>query len=66
MWAVLVALGIGQMLIDFVFWAHMLHMPLEVGPFDMMAAGTLVVFTGILGYAMGYVGGIVWNKVHRV
>jgi len=62
----MIALGLGQMIVDFIFWAHMLHMQIIVGPFDMMATVVLVICTAVLGYVFGYVGGIVWNKVHRV
>ncbi len=63
-WALMVFLGVAQMLMDFVFWAHMLHIPITVGPFDTSAAAVLVVMTYALGYALGYAGARVWKKVH--
>lgn len=65
LWAVLVLTGIAQMLYDFVLWAHMIHLPIIIGPFDLVAAATLVLFTAISGYVMGYVGAWVWNRIHR-
>lgn len=63
-WSVAVLLGVGQMMVDFIFWAHMIHIPVIIGPFEAVAALTLVVFTAVVGYIIGYVGTWVWNKVH--
>ena len=64
-WAVLVALDVAQMMYDFIMWAHMIHIPIVIGPFDGTAALTLVVMTAVMGYVMGYLGAWVWNKVHK-
>ena len=34
--------------------------------FDITAALTLIVITAIIGYVFGYIGAIIWNKLHRV
>ena len=65
-WSILVLLSWGQPIYDFILWAHMIHLPLVIGPFDITAAVTLVVLTAIIGYVMGYVFAILWNKVHKV
>jgi len=62
-WAILVALGVVQVIYDFVLWAHMIHLPITIGPFDLTATVTLIVITAIAGYVMGYVGSWVWNKM---
>ncbi|MFA6608308.1 MAG: hypothetical protein WCT07_00105 [Candidatus Paceibacterota bacterium] len=64
LWSVLVFLGVGQTLIDFVLWMHMIHLPYVVGPFELTAALTLIVMTTILGYCIGYTISLVWNKIH--
>lgn len=64
LWSILVALGWGQPLINFVLWAHMIHMQYNVGPFNVTAALTLVVLTAIVGYVIGYILAIIWNKFH--
>lgn len=66
MWSLLVLLGIAQAIYDFVLWAHMIHLAITVGPFEATAAATLVVFTAIMGYVLGYASALVWNRVHRV
>jgi hypothetical protein len=63
-WAILVATGIGQVLYDFVLWAHMIHLAITIGPFDAVAAVTLVLMTAVLGYIGGYIGSLVWNRLH--
>ena len=65
LWALLVLLGWAQPLMDFVFWAHMINPVYLVKAFDPKAAATLVVITFIMGYAFGFVGALLWNKLHR-
>jgi len=64
-WAALVAAGWAQPLIDFIFWAHMIRPVCVIGPFDAVAAGALLLTTFWLGYVFGFVGGSLWNKLHR-
>ena len=64
-WAGLVMLGLAQPIYDFILWAHMIHLPIVIGPFDTSAAVTLVIMTAIMGYVMGWVGAWVWRKLHR-
>ncbi len=64
-WALLVFLGFAQTIYDFILWAHMIHLPLTVGPFDLSAAIVLILLTTAVGYIFGYLGACVWNRVHR-
>jgi hypothetical protein len=64
LWAILVAIGLGQALLDFVLWAHMIHVTWIVGPFEAKAAITLIILTSMGGFAAGYLFAWVWNKVH--
>ena len=36
-----------------------------VKPFDPMAAVVLIVITAVIGYIFGFVGAIIWNRLHR-
>ncbi|HEX7516816.1 MAG TPA: hypothetical protein VF345_05960 [Chthoniobacterales bacterium] len=65
-WSLLVAVGWAQPFIDFIFWAHMIRSIYVIKPFDAVAAGTLIIVTAGMGYVVGYVGAIVWNKLHRM
>ena len=64
-WSMLVATGLGQILYDFILWAHMIHVAARVGPFDLNASITLIVVTAILGYVIGYIASLVWNRMHQ-
>ena len=64
-WAFLVFSGFAQSIYDFILWAHMIHLSLTIGPFDGKAALTLIVVTSMMGYAFGYVGAWIWNRVHQ-
>jgi hypothetical protein len=64
-WSLLVLSGLAQMIYNFILWAHMIHLTITVGPFDATAAATLVVFTSVMGYIVGYIASWVWNRVHR-
>jgi MFS superfamily sulfate permease-like transporter len=64
LWGLLVLSGFAQVLVDFVFWAHMIHLDYVVGPFDFGAFITLVVFTGLVGLVFGVGFAKVWNWAH--
>jgi len=64
-WSILVALGLAQPLLDFIFSIHMLANPYQVTGFDVTKAGILVVITFMVGYVVGYIFANVWNKVHK-
>lgn len=61
-WAMLVALGWAQPVINFVFWAHFITPPWQIEPFALGRAGILVGFTFIVGLVVGIGGGWLWNK----
>ena len=65
LWALLVALGWAQAVIDFVFWLHFLRPVYVVGPFNPGIALILIAITAAIGYAFGYLFGALWNWVHR-
>lgn len=65
LWSLLVLSGFAQALYEFIMWAHMIHLAVIIGPFDLTAAVTLVIVTTIVGSVMGYIGALVWNRFHR-
>lgn len=65
LWCLLVLVGAAQPLLDFVFWAHSLKSAFVVEPFDAVRAVVLLVVTFLIGWAMGAVFAVAWNRVHR-
>lgn len=64
-WSVLVALGVAQVLINFVFSLHMLVMPIVVMPFNLVKALGLIIITFIVGYIFGWLMAFFWNKCFK-
>jgi hypothetical protein len=65
LWSLLVLLGWAQPIIDFIFWAHMIKPIYFVKAFDPVAAITLIVITAVIGYIFGFLGAVIWNRLHR-
>ncbi len=65
LWALLVASGFAQPVIDFIFWLHFIRPVWVIEGFDGGRALGLVALTGTVGYASGAVFAIVWNRLHR-
>ena len=63
-WAILVALGWAQSLVNFSLWAHMVNMPVIIKAFDLSAAVTVIVVATIVGYVIGYAFARIWNQTH--
>jgi hypothetical protein len=64
-WSLLVAFGVAQALYDWVLRLHMLQIPITVLPFSLSMAVMLVIFTGIVGYLLGYCFGVIWNAIQK-
>ena len=65
LWSVLILLGWAQPLVNFSMWAHMVKSGPVFGPFDAVAALTVIVIASCIGYAVGFIISTVWNKVHN-
>jgi hypothetical protein len=63
-WAVLVATGWAQWLMDWIFRLHFIQPPYVVTAFNLNYAIGLIVTTSALGYIMGWGGGALWNWFH--
>jgi hypothetical protein len=64
MWSLLVAVGWAQPLIDFIFWVHFIKPVYVIQSFNAGIALLLIVVTAAIGYAMGWISGVLWNKLH--
>ena len=65
LWAILVATGLAQALLNFIFWMHFISPPYKVGAFSAEIALILIAVTTTLGYAIGYVAALIWNRIQR-
>lgn len=64
-WSLLVISGLGQTLLDFIFWVHMISNPFKVTGFTLMQSLTLIIVTFAVGYVAGFVFAKVWNTTHK-
>lgn len=62
-WAALVASGLAQPVMDFVFWAHFLNSPFFIQSFEPLRAVVLVSLTFTVGLVMGTIAGFFWNML---
>lgn len=64
-WSILVAVGLAQVLLDFIYSIHFLNNPFTVAQFSITKAAILVVVTAIIGYVVGYVFAAIWGLVQK-
>jgi len=64
LWLVLILIGLGQPLLDWVYWLHFLNNPFIVEPFDITRALFLLIVTFLVGYCGGWCFSLLWNKLH--
>ena len=63
--SVLIAIGWAQPLLDFIYHMHSLTNPFKVGSFDLVRSLGLVIITFCVGYIVGNVFSLLWNKFHK-
>jgi hypothetical protein len=49
---------------DFVFWMHFIKPVYVVASFDLAIALLLIAVSAALGFVVGFVFTVLWNKVH--
>ena len=62
-WALLVAVGLAQVLIDWIFHLHFIQPPYTITPFRLELAAGLIAVTTTIGYASGWVLAAIWNSL---
>jgi hypothetical protein len=62
-WSTLVFLGFAKVLLDWVLWLHFISIPITIGPFELVRAAVLVIFTFIVGFVVGWVSAWLWNML---
>jgi hypothetical protein len=64
-WALLVAFGIAQWLLDWTFRLHFIEPAYVVTTFQPLQAIGLIVVTSVLGYLTGWIVAASWNWLHE-
>lgn len=64
LWALLVAIGWAQPVIDFILRIHFIKPIYVIDAFNAGVALLLVTVTSLIGYALGFMFGVLWNKLH--
>lgn len=62
-WALLVASGLAQAFMDWIFALHMIVPPYTIAPFDIITALILVIVTFVIGYIVGWVFAAICNAL---
>ncbi len=65
LWALFVASGLAQPIMDFVFWLHFIRSGWQIERFDFTRGAGLIVLTSAIGYAVGAAFALVWNRFQR-
>jgi hypothetical protein len=62
-WAFLVAIGVAQAFMDWIYGLHFLSNPFQVAAFNLSTAVILVLVTFILGYIFGWIFTAIWTTL---
>ena len=65
-WALLVAAGWAQAVVDFVLWMHFIKPIYVVAPFAIATAAVLIATTACVGFVFGFLFAVLWNHLHRI
>lgn len=63
-WSLLVAFGIAQAVINWIFRLHFIQPPYTITAFNVVTAVTLIVVTSAIGFVMGWLFAAIWNWLH--
>jgi hypothetical protein len=63
MWALLVASGWAQPVVDFLFWLHFIKPVYTVAPFDPSIALLLVAVTAAAGFFGAFIFSLIWKAL---
>ena len=64
-WVIMVASGLAQGWLNFIFGLHFVNNPFHVGAFNLGTAAALIVITFVVGYVVGWVATWAWNKMKQ-
>lgn len=62
-WSIVVMIGLAQPFMDWIYELHFLNNPFQVQTFKLTNAFILVLVTSAIGYLLGWVSTVIWNKL---
>ncbi len=65
-WLSLVYIGVAQSLLDYIFTIHSITPIFTILPFNPTNSLALLAIAFVAGYILGYLGSMIWNKVHKI
>ena len=65
LWSFMVAIGIAQTVLDWIYRLHFLDNPFHVSGFNILKAAVLVTLTFVIGYLGGWSFAFLWNSMHK-
>jgi len=63
LWSLLVALGLGEILIDFMSALHFVNITFSIAEFNLVTALASVAVKSTAGYFFGLILATIWNKI---
>ena len=65
-WVLLVAFGVAQSLLNFIFWLHFIAPVYTVQPFNWIVAVALVLFASATSFFAALLFVYLWNRIHMI
>lgn len=63
LWGLLVATGLAQTFLDWIYWLHFMNDPFRIEAFDITRSVTLIIVTFVVGYIFGWVFVWLWEMM---
>jgi len=64
-WSILILIGLAQPFLNFIFWIHMLSVPVTVKAFTITQSLILILVTFVIGYVVGWAFAFLWNALRK-
>lgn len=64
-WAIMVAVGFAQAILDFIYKIHFLNNPFTIQAFSVGNAALLVLVTAAVGFVGGWILAFLWNALRK-
>lgn len=62
-WSILMFLGAGKMVLDFLLWIHFINIDYTLNAFSTVQAVSLLIVTTVTGFIGGALFAVLWNSL---